>query len=270
MRSVMVLSKGSVLAEAARLLGKLNPIPDRPRVSLAKEPPVDPKRKLGLAMRRRRNRTTTTNTMGVMRVSGTARGMSKVKEPEAQEGNDDDLQNPQRSAGKGVAGALAEDDAQVESALHDDGIGETRADKEREQDGHGKQEPRKGSALRRQDLSERVETTRSTSTGPRPSSEPAAHHSQPAAGIARGGGNGEELAPDRGDEDTQGNRGEDVCREFQRIACGKIRSYKTAVVKPTVLKSEVEGNDRDLRNDEGPFDPWVSGCRYGSGLESGC
>ena len=48
------------------------------------------------------------------------------------------------------------------------------------------------------------------------------HHGQAPAGIRRRGGNGEELAHDRGNEDTERNRGEDISRDFKRIDGGKI------------------------------------------------
>ena len=69
-----------------------------------------------------------------------------------------------------------------------------------------------------------------------PEQRTSGHHSQAAAGIRRGSGNGEELADDGGDEDAERNRGEDISRELKRIDGGKIGLNEADVIKQAVLR----------------------------------
>ena len=63
-----------------------------------------------------------------------------MDQPEAEEDEDDGLQCPESASGEGIAGALAQDDAQIQGALHNHGVGQ-RERKKGEQDSDGEEGP---------------------------------------------------------------------------------------------------------------------------------
>ncbi len=161
--------------------------------------------------------------------------------------------HPQRAAGKGVTRALAEDDAQVEGALHDHGVSE-RKGKKGEEHSHGKQGPGRrhfqdwllGEGGIEQEDEQRAKAEQRAS----------GYHRQAAPGI--GFRYVEELTDDRRDEDAERNRGKDIARELQRVKRGEVGLDKADVIKQAVLQRPHRRNDGNLRNNDQPLQPRIT------------
>ncbi len=163
--------------------------------------------------------------------------------------------------GKSVAGALAENDAEIEGTLHDDRVGE-REGKEGEQDRHREKSPGRGHLQVR--FSGKRRGHQQHEHWAEPEQRTCGHHSQAPEGIRCGSRNGEEPAHDGGNEDTERQRGEDISRDLKRTDCGKVGLDEPYVVKPAIGQCELGGDDRDLGNDDEPLDPRVADVGTGA------